>query len=152
MIRMRLATLGVAVLAVGGVAIAQQGPARVADPRDAAPAAAPAAADSGVIILREIFEYEAAGRRDPFAPLLETDELRPTIQELRLTGVLVHPTRPIAVMRDGEGTQYRVTTGMSVGRMRVVQIKPRTVIFQFSEYGYDRRDSLVLGDTAQVRP
>lgn len=148
MIRMRLATLGLAVLAVGGVAIAQQGPARAAD----APTTAPAAADSGVIILREIFEYEAAGRRDPFAPLLETDELRPTIQELRLTGVLVHPTRPIAVMRDGEGTQYRVTTGMSVGRMRVVQIKPRTVIFQFSEYGYDRRDSLVLGDTAQVRP
>jgi hypothetical protein len=148
MTRMRLATLGLAVLAVGGVAIAQQGPAPVAD----APDAAPAAADSGVIILREIFEYDAAGRRDPFAPLLETDELRPTIQELRLTGVLVHPTRPIAVMRDGEGTQYRVTTGMSVGRMRVVQIKPRTVIFQFSEYGYDRRDSLVLGDTAQVRP
>jgi hypothetical protein len=144
MTRMRVVTLGLAVLAVGSVAIAQQ--------RPAPGAAAPVAADSGVIILREIFDYEAAGRRDPFAPLLETDELRPTIQELRLTGVLVHPTRPIAVMRDGEGTQYRVTTGMSVGRMRVVQIKPRTVIFQFSEYGYDRRDSLVLGDTAQVRP
>lgn len=144
MTRMRAATLGLAVLAAGGVAVAQQ--------RPAPGAPAPVAADSGVTILREIFDYEPAGRRDPFAPLLETDELRPTIQELRLTGVLVHPTRPIAVMRDGEGTQYRVTTGMSVGRMRVVQIRPRTVIFQFSEYGYDRRDSLVLGDTAQVRP
>lgn len=146
--RMRVAVLSLASFAIAGFAVAQQAPAAA----DSGLAATGEQADSGVIILREVFEYEAAGRRDPFAPLLNTAELRPTIQELRLTGVLVHPTRPIAVMRDGDGTQYRVTTGMSVGRMRVVQIKPKTVVFQFQEYGYDRRDSLVLGDTAQVRP
>ena len=146
--RMRLLVLGAASCAIAGFAVAQQAPA----PAETALAAASEQADSGATILREVFEYETAGRRDPFAPLLNTAELRPTIQELRLTGVLVHPTRPIAVMRDGDGTQYRVTTGMSVGRMRVIQIKPKTVVFQFQEYGYDRRDSLVLGDTAQVRP
>ena len=140
--------LSLASFAIAGFAVAQQAPAAA----DTGLAAAGEQADSGAIILREVFEYDAEGRRDPFAPLLNTAELRPTIQELRLTGVLVHPTRPIAVMRDGDGTQYRVTTGMSVGRMRVIQIKPKTVVFQFQEYGYDRRDSLVLGDTAQVRP
>ncbi|MBA3890220.1 MAG: hypothetical protein H0X64_06795 [Gemmatimonadaceae bacterium] len=146
--RLRVTVLATAMVAVAGLAVAQQG----AESADAGLAAAGERQDSAAIILREVFEYQAAGRRDPFAPLLNTAELRPTIQELRLTGVLVHPTRPIAVMRDGDGTQYRVTTGMSVGRMRVVQIKPRTVVFQYQEYGYDRRDSLVLGDTAQVRP
>lgn len=146
--RMRVCALAVAVFAVAGFAMAQQAPGAT----ESGLAAAGEQPDSGATILREVFAYEAAGRRDPFAPLLNTSELRPTIQELRLTGVLVHPTRPIAVMRDGDGTQYRVTTGMSVGRMRVVQIKPKTVVFQFQEYGYDRRDSLVLGDTAQVRP
>lgn len=150
MMHARKSVLGLAVALVAGVAVAQQQPAAGAA---AASLRTPAEqADTAAIIWREVFAYDAGGRRDPFAPLLETSELRPTLQELRLTGVLVHPTRPIAVMRDGEGTQYRVTTGMSVGRMRVVQIKPRTVIFAYSEYGYNRQDSLVLGDTAQVRP
>ena len=149
MSRIRLAILGLAVSAVAGVAVAQQ---QGASPSRAALRIAGEQVDTGVIIMREVFTYEAAGRRDPFATLLESSELRPALQELRLTGVLVHPTRPIAVMRDAEGTQYRVTTGMHVGRMRVVEIKPRTVIFAYSEYGYNRQDSLVLGDTAQVRP
>lgn len=149
MTRARLSALAIAVLAIGTVAVAQQRP---AGDGAATLSADGEQADTGVIILREVFTYDPAGRRDPFAPLMESSELRPTLQELRLTGVLVHPTRPIAVMRDGEGTQYRVTTGMNVGRMRVLEIKPRTVVFAYSEYGYDRRDSLVLGDTAQVRP
>lgn len=154
MSRARLAVLGLAGSVIAGVAVAQQ---QAAPPqaRAGSPTVLQVAgeqADTGVILMREIFTYEVAGRRDPFATLLESSELRPTLQELRLTGVLVHPTRPIAVMRDAGGTQYRVTTGMNVGRMRVIEIKPRTVVFAYSEYGYNRQDSLVLGDTAQVRP
>ena len=149
MSRTSAAILGLAASAVAGVAVAQQ---QAAPQSPAVLRAAGEQVDTGVIIMREVFTYEVAGRRDPFATLLESSELRPALQELRLTGVLVHPTRPIAVMRDAEGTQYRVTTGMNVGRMRVVEIKPRVVIFAYSEYGYNRQDSLVLGDTAQVRP
>lgn len=149
MIRTRVTGLVLAALAMGTIAVAQQRP---ATPPGGAITPDGEQSDTAPIMYREVFTYDAEGRRDPFAPLLETSELRPTLQELRLTGVLVHPTRPIAVMRDGEGTQYRVTTGMSVGRMRVIEIKPKTVVFAFSEYGHDRRDSLVLGDTAQVRP
>jgi hypothetical protein len=47
--------------------------------------------------------------------------------------------------------QYRVTTGMMLGRMRVAQIKPRSVIFSIEEFGLNRQDSLVLGDSSKVR-
>ena len=143
-----------AALAIAGAAVAQQRPVQQGAPVKPGQPLAPAAeqADSGVLIMREVFSYERLGRRDPFAVLLATSQLRPGLHELRLTGVLVHPTRPVAVMRDTEGTQYRVTTGMTVGRARVVQIKPKTVIFSITQYGHERRDSLVLGDTAQARP
>lgn len=150
-----IGVLTFAALLVGGVAIAQQRPAAQGEPTGApAQQLAPAGeeADSGVIIYREVFGYERAGRRDPFSTLMTTSDLRPALHELRLTGVLVHPTRPIAVMRGEDGTQYRVTTGMSVGRARVIAIKPKTVIFSITQYGHERRDSLILGDTATARP
>ena len=152
--RSHFMTAALAGLAIAGVAVAQQRPVQQGTPARPGQALAPAAeqADSGVLIMREVFSYERLGRRDPFAVLLETSQLRPGLHELRLTGVLVHPTRPVAVMRDTEGTQYRVTTGMTVGRARVVQIKSKTVVFSITQYGHERRDSLVLGDTAQARP
>lgn len=106
------------------------------------------------VIMREMFEYDAAGRRDPFVSLLTTTELRPTVADLRLVIVLFDPTgrRPVAVMRDlTTNTQYRVTTGMTLGRMRVSEIKRRSVIFSIEEFGLNRQDSLVLGDTTKAR-
>lgn len=146
-----LLLFGSAVLVASAAAVAQQAPAPAAGARPGQLTPAPEQ-DSTVIMYREVFAYSREGRRDPFAPLLSTADLRPVLHELTLTGVLVHPTRPIAIMRDRENTQYRVTTGMTVGRMRVVEIKPRTVVFAMTEYGYDRRDSLVLGDSASARP
>lgn len=106
------------------------------------------------VIMREVFEYDAAGRRDPFVSLLTTTELRPTVADLRLVIVLFDPSgrRPVAVMRDlTTNTQYRVTTGMTLGRMRVSEIKRRSVIFTIEEFGLNRQDSLVLGDTTKAR-
>jgi len=105
------------------------------------------------VIMREVFDYDAAGRRDPFVSLLSTTELRPTVADLRLVIVLFDETgrRPVAVMRDlTTNTQYRVTTGMTLGRMRVAQIKRRSVIFSIEEFGLNRQDSLVLGDTTKT--
>jgi hypothetical protein len=105
-------------------------------------------------IMREVFDYESAGRRDPFFSLLTTSELRPTVADLSLIVVLYDETgrRPVAVMRDLETkVQYRVTTGMTLGRMRVAEIKRRSVIFSIEEYGLNRLDSLVLGDTSKAR-
>lgn len=106
------------------------------------------------VIMREVFEYEPAGRRDPFFSLLTTAELRPTITDLKLVGILYDESgrRPVAIMRDvANNTQYRVTTGMTLGRMRVSSIKRRAVIFTIEEFGLNRMDTLVLGDTSKLR-
>lgn len=106
------------------------------------------------MIMREVFDYDAAGRRDPFFSLLSTPDLRPTVTDLRLVTVLFDESgrRPVAVMRDvGNNTQYRVTTGMQLGRMRVAAIHRRSVVFTIEEFGLNRQDSVVLGDTTKVR-
>jgi len=112
------------------------------------------AAAKAPVIMREVYEYDAGGRRDPFVSLLMSTDLRPTVADLRLVIVLFDQTgrRPVAVMRDiTTNTQYRVTTGMTLGRMRVAEIKRRSVIFTIEEFGLNRQDSLVLGDTSKAR-
>jgi hypothetical protein len=105
-------------------------------------------------IMREAYDYDAAGRRDPFLSLLNSEDLRPMISDLRLVSILYDESgrRPIAVMRDVQNnTQYRVTTGSTLGRLKVALIKRKAVIFSIEEFGMNRQDSLVLGDTTKAR-
>jgi hypothetical protein len=103
--------------------------------------------------LREAFDYSRDSRRDPFISLMTTSDLRPTLTDLRLTGILydLSGRRPVAILRDVAGGQWRVTTGMTLGRMRVSNIKPKVIIFTIEEFGFNRQDSLILGDTSRVR-
>jgi hypothetical protein len=120
----------------------------------AAGAAATPAADPANTIMREVFEYSSAGRRDPFFSLMATGDLRPMLSDLRLTTILydLSGRRPVAVMNDvSTNLQYRVTTGMMLGRMRVTRILPRKVIFAIEEFGFSRADSLVLAEKPQTR-
>lgn len=106
------------------------------------------------VILREVFDYDAEGRRDPFFSLLSTAELRPTVADLKLIGILYDPSgrRSVVTLRDmTTNTRYQVTTGTTLGRMKVVLIKPKAVIFQIEEFGLNRQDSLFLGDTTKAR-
>jgi hypothetical protein len=117
-------------------------------------ATATRAPDPTNAIMREVFEYASAGRRDPFFSLMATGDLRPMLADLRLTTILydLSGRRPVAVMNDvSTNLQYRVTTGMMLGRMRVTQIRPRKVIFAIEEFGFSRADSLVLADKPQTR-
>jgi hypothetical protein len=110
--------------------------------------------DPANAIMREVFDYGIQGRRDPFFSLLSTGDLRPMLSDLRLTTILydLSGRRPVAVMNDvSTNLQYRVTTGMMLGRMRVTQIRPRKVIFAIEEFGFSRTDSLVLADKPQTR-
>ena len=105
-------------------------------------------------VTREVFAYEPDGRRDPFYSLILTEDLRPLLSDLRLVGVLYEASgrRSVAIMRDIlTNAQYRVNAGMTLGRMRVAQIKPRAVIFTIDEFGLSRQDSLVLVDSSKVR-
>jgi hypothetical protein len=105
-------------------------------------------------VTREVFYYDAGGRRDPFFSLILTEDLRPLLSDLRLVGVLYDGTqrRSVAIFRDVlTNAQYRVGTGMPLGRMRVAQIKPRGVIFTIDEFGLSRQDSLMLLDNDKAR-
>lgn len=106
-------------------------------------------------VTREVFTYDAAGRRDPFYSLILTDDLRPLLSDLKLVGVLYSPAggRSVAIFRDIQtNAQYRVQPGAALGRMRVAQIKPKGVIFTIDEFGLSRQDSLMLmTDTTKVR-
>jgi len=102
-------------------------------------------------IYREVFAYERDGRRDPFLSLLTTNDLRPTMSDLRLTGVLYDHSgrgKSLATLRDiTTQAQYRVGVGSVLGRMRVSAIRTETVVFTIEEFGTTRRDSLVLRDS-----
>ena len=105
-------------------------------------------------VTREVFAYDGGGRRDPFFSLILTEELRPLLSDLKLVGILYEQSgrRSVAIMRDIlTNAQYRVNAGMTLGRMRVAQIKPRAVIFTIDEFGLSRQDSLVLVDSSKVR-
>ena len=105
-------------------------------------------------VTREVFSYETASRRDPFFSLILTEDLRPLLSDLKLVGILYEASgkRSIAIMRDVlTNAQYRVTTGQTIGRMRVMQIRQKGVIFSIDEFGLSRQDSLMLSDSTKVR-
>ena len=123
------------------------------------PAGAPAGPSTlapGVMapVTREVFTYESEGRRDPFYSLILTEDLRPLLSDLKLVGILYAAAngRSVAIMRDVlTNAQYRVSSGQTLGRMRVAQIKPRAVIFTIDEFGVSRTDSLFMVDSTKVR-
>lgn len=105
-------------------------------------------------IYREVFDYDGGGRRDPFASLLGTAEIDPHLADLRVTSILIDPTgrNSVAILRDGPSNQqYRVRVGQSIGRLRVIAIRQRSVTFAIEEFGYSRQETLTMGDTATTR-
>ncbi len=124
----------------------------------ATPASAPASAQSAtgasITIDRELYTYERGGRRDPFSSLLQSDDLKPAVSDLKLIGVVLDPRgrNSIAVMRDLSTKElYRVRPGQSVGRLRVTQISQRSVTFLIEEFGVTRQETLSLKDANTVR-
>jgi hypothetical protein len=107
-----------------------------------------------VSLNREVFSYDAGGRRDPFVSLLRNGDLRPMLNDLRLVTVLYDPTgrNSVAVMNDvTTKDQYRVKVGQTLGRMRVAGIEPREIVFTIEEIGFSRQEALVLGDSSRAR-
>ena len=128
-------------------------PASAAATDSAKTAAKPAAAQD--VFSREVYTYDAAGRRDPFLSLLASGDLRPSFTDLKLVAVAYDPTgrKSVAVMRDiSTKDQYRVKVGQTLGRMRVAQIHPKSVTFTIDEFGYSRQEILALGDSTTRNP
>jgi hypothetical protein len=121
----------------------------------AAPVAAPKSAAPEVLINRETYAYPGNGRRDPFVSLMNTEELRPLLSDLKLVAVALDPTgrNSVAVLRDmSTKEQYRVKVGQEIGRMRVAAIHAKDVVFGIEEFGYSRQESLAMVmDSTKVR-
>jgi len=96
---------------------------------------------------REVFAYEGGGR-DPFLSLLKSGDVRPLINDLRLTTIVYDgrfAARSVATLRDITNRKiYRVKTGDIVGRLKVTQIRPREVVFTVQEFGFERQETLSL--------
>ena len=126
-------------------------------PKPAAPVAAPAAPTAAapeVLIVRESYSYPGAGRRDPFVSLMNTEEIRPLIGDLKLVAIAFDATgrNSVAVLRDvGTKEQYRVKVGQQIGRMRVSAIHEKDVVFGIEEFGYSRQESVAMNDSTKVR-
>ena len=119
------------------------------------PTAAPDTAPK-VLINREVFQYEGSGRRDQFVSMLNTSELKPLLNDLKLVGVAYDPRgqNSVAVLRDVTSKeQYKVKVGQTLGRMRVAAIQPKAVIFTIEEFGYSRQELLPIAppDSSKMR-
>ncbi len=138
-------------------------------------AAAPVAAQQGggppradttqLVFEREVFQYPAYARRNPFRPLLTTEDGGPRFERLRLLGILFseEPGRSVALLsaadagmgaaapvvgEDGvvvrQQLTFRVRVGQRVGNTTVLRIEPKRIIVEVEEFGLREERELVL--------
>jgi len=162
--------IGVALLAFPAGIMAQEHPKSAAKPTVSAEAAgtvapvAPAASSSAtsktaiptsITIARETFDYARTGRRDPYKSLMNSSDVRPLISDLKLTSVAYDSTgeHSVAVLRDIiTKERYMLKVGQQLGRLRVANIKYKSVVFTIDEFGFNRQETLHLGsDTTKAR-
>lgn len=98
---------------------------------------------------REIFEYPALERRDPFRSLTDVETTGPRFEDLELNGV-VYNSRfgSVAIVSEQDASErYRLREGQTIGAARVVEIRADEVVFVVSGVGFDRRETLTVKRT-----
>jgi hypothetical protein len=129
-----------AVLALAGPAAAQT---------QTPPPAPPA--EPKLVFEREVFSYPgAAGRRDPFLPLIGQNDAGPLFQDLQLRMILFSPESParsVASLVDAARKVYRVRRGDVIGNATVLDVGPRRVLFSVVDFGIRRQEVLELKPT-----
>jgi hypothetical protein len=112
------------------------------------PAPAPARADSTRISFeREVYQYPRSGRRDPFASLIATGDIRPIFADLIVSGIIYDASGrgSVAMLEDvSTGELYRARVGSVFGRIRVTAIRQRSVAVAIDEFGFTRQETLSL--------
>lgn len=120
-----------------------------------APAAPPTISTEGlardsagnVLFNREVYTYPAGGRRDPFASLISSGDIRPMMADLVIVAISLDPTgrNSVATLKDVSTNElYRVRTGSVFGRMRVTAIRQREVGLAIDEFGFTRQEVLSI--------
>jgi len=106
-------------------------------------------------LVREVFVYGSAGR-DPFVSLLKSGDVRPLVEDLRVTAINYDPRYPggsVAVLRDTTmGKRYTVRVGDELGRLRVLAILVNEVQVTIEEFGVERQMSLRLRGRQEETP
>jgi hypothetical protein len=120
------------------------------------PEARQAAADSAerIVFEREVYRYPREGRRDPFASLIATGDIRPFVADLIVSGIIYDAGgRSVAMLEDvSTGDLYRARVGSVYGRLRVTAITARTVSLAIDEFGFTRQETLTLQTPAARTP
>ena len=97
--------------------------------------------------MRETFAY-AGGTRDPFASLINVDNIGPEIADLDLVGVYLDlrtPTNNVVVLRErASAKRHKMRVGDQLGRARLVQIRSRDAVFKVQDFGFERQETLSL--------
>ena len=93
---------------------------------------------------REVFEYSAGGRRNPFRPLTAFNTGGPRFEDLVLTGIVYsRDVGSIVVVADRTSERrYRLREGERVGTARVLEIRPDEVVFGITTFGVSRQATL----------
>ncbi len=106
-------------------------------------------------LMREVFSYRGSGR-DPFISLLQSDDVRPLIEDLRISSIAYdprYPTASVAVLRDTIANQaYSVRVGDELGRLRVAEILPGEIVLIVTEFGSERQETLRQRQTRERTP
>jgi Tfp pilus assembly protein PilP len=112
-------------------------------PQDTTRAAAQAG-QRDVIYRREKFVYPTDNRRDPFVSLLTLEDAGPQFENLDLVGIIFGGSHgSVATLIDrATNKRFRVRRGDSAGNARVVEIRPDAVVFQVSQFGVTRSETL----------
>lgn len=135
-------------IALGAAALLLAANAAAQAPDTSRTPAVRAAQSSSPDYRREVFDYAAAGRPDPFRSLLRSAELGVRIEDLSLRGVVYNPTQTalsVAVLEQaGTERRFRVRAGERVGPIRVIAVGPRSVQLLIEELGVARRETLEL--------
>ncbi len=113
-----------------------------------APAAPPKRTTAPALVFeREVYEYPAGGRRDPFRALNTNDQSGPLFTELTLTGTIIdvaNQANSLAMFRDLSKKQYRLRRGDKIGNATIQFIDKTRVVFSIEEFGMKRQEVLNL--------
>lgn len=93
---------------------------------------------------RETFVYPTDSRRNPFVNLIEEDAGGPQFENLDLTGIIFGGSAgSVASLIDrATDKRFRVRRGDIIGDARVVEIRPDAVVFQVTQFGVTRSETL----------
>jgi hypothetical protein len=113
--------------------------------------------ETELVFEREVFDYPAFTRINPFRPLLATDTGGPRFEQLRVSGIIYSETRGVSVVifstsgvtiaEDGTlsaeiGDSFAVKEGQTIGNVTIVSITLNEVIVDVEEFGIMDRKTM----------